>query len=399
MRHRVVPDAVTAPKPGSTAPDHTNAGALHTPRILPLIACVLVLTLLTAGSAHAATPQDRLDAAKNRLSEVRDRLEVVGERCERNEERVTEINTDVESALASVTEVEHAVDRERRAAAAARDHLDELEVQRAAVEDASSSRMVEIYKQGGTDPTLPSLLASVTTEQALARAQVLNVVEHRDRAAIEELAASRTAVAAQREQVKIRERTYDRALGERQQVLDDLEDVRAEYEEKVASCNDTLVELEAQEQIAQEDEEELAAALAEREQESPASVPADVSAGGWAWPAQGPVTSGFGPRWGRLHAGIDIGAPTGAPIHAAKGGVVSYAGVMGGYGNIIVLDHGGGMTTRYAHQSRLGASVGQTVAAGEQIGYIGSTGNSTGPHLHFEVRVNDGPQDPIGYLP
>ncbi|HSK96599.1 MAG TPA: M23 family metallopeptidase, partial [Euzebyales bacterium] len=91
--------------------------------------------------------------------------------------------------------------------------------------------------------------------------------------------------------------------------------------------------------------------------------------------------------------------PTGAPIHAAKGGVVSYAGVMGGYGNIIVLDHGGGMTTRYAHQSQLGASVGQTVEAGAQIGYVGSTGNSTGPHLHFEVRINDAPQDPIGYLP
>jgi len=72
---------------------------------------------------------------------------------------------------------------------------------------------------------------------------------------------------------------------------------------------------------------------------------------------------------------------------------------MGGYGNIIVVDHGGGMTTRYAHQSRLGASVGQSVNAGDQVGYVGSTGNSTGPHLHFEVRINDQPQDPVGYLP
>ena len=124
-----------------------------------------------------------------------------------------------------------------------------------------------------------------------------------------------------------------------------------------------------------------------------------MSAGGWSWPAPGTVTSGFGYRWGRLHAGIDVGAPSGAPISAAKGGVVSYAGWMGGYGSIIVLSHGDGMTTRYAHQSALGASVGQVVEAGQRIGSVGSTGNSTGPHLHFEVRINEEPQNPILYLP
>ncbi len=78
---------------------------------------------------------------------------------------------------------------------------------------------------------------------------------------------------------------------------------------------------------------------------------------------------------------------------------MSYAGTMGGYGNIIVVDHGDGMTTRYAHQSNLMASVGQSVRPGDQIGRVGNTGNSTGPHLHFEVRINDSPQNPIGYLP
>ena len=398
MRRRAVPStAMTTPKPDCTiAPDRPARGA---PRASALLACLLVLALGAAGSAHAATPQEKLDAAKDRLSAVRDRLETVGARCERDEQRVTEINTDVEAALSSVVQAEQAVDEERRAAAAAAEQLTELETRSAAIERASSRRMVELYKQGGTDPTLPSLLASASSDQALARAQVLNVVEHHDRAAIEELAASRTAVAAQREQVEERRRTYEAARDERQLVLGDLEDLRADYEEKVAGCNEQLVELEQQEQIAAEDEEQLAAALAERERDAPVDVPAAVSSGGWTWPAQGPVTSGFGQRWGRLHAGIDIGAPTGAPIYAAKGGVVSYAGVMGGYGNIIVLDHGGGMTTRYAHQSQLGASVGQTVGAGEQIGHVGSTGNSTGPHLHFEVRVNDSPQDPIGHLP
>ena len=119
---------------------------------------------------------------------------------------------------------------------------------------------------------------------------------------------------------------------------------------------------------------------------------------GLIWPAAGPVTSPFGMRWGRMHDGIDIGASMGAPIHAATSGQVIYAGWMAGYGNLTVIDHGGGLATAYGHQSRLEVSVGDQVTQGQQIGLIGSTGHSTGPHLHFEVRVNGVPVDPMGYL-
>ena len=121
--------------------------------------------------------------------------------------------------------------------------------------------------------------------------------------------------------------------------------------------------------------------------------------GGWTWPTSGPVTSGFGYRWGRMHEGIDIGAPEGTPIYAASAGTVSFAGVMGGYGNMVLVDHGGGIVTAYAHQSSIHVGPGTSVAAGQQIGAVGSTGASTGPHLHFEVRVGGSPQDPMGYLP
>ena len=100
-----------------------------------------------------------------------------------------------------------------------------------------------------------------------------------------------------------------------------------------------------------------------------------------------------------MHEGIDIGAPEGAPIYAASAGTVSFAGVMGGYGNMMLVDHGGGVVTAYAHQSSFFVGVGQSVSAGQQIGSVGSTGASTGPHLHFEVRVGGAPNDPLGYLP
>lgn len=124
-----------------------------------------------------------------------------------------------------------------------------------------------------------------------------------------------------------------------------------------------------------------------------------VSGAGLIWPVRGPVTSGYGSRWGRMHEGIDIGAGTGTPIRAAKAGSVVFAGVMNGYGNVIIVDHGGGFSTLYAHQSRLGASRGDDVSQGEVIGYVGSTGHSTGPHLHFETRVNGSPRNPRDYLP
>jgi murein DD-endopeptidase MepM/ murein hydrolase activator NlpD len=125
---------------------------------------------------------------------------------------------------------------------------------------------------------------------------------------------------------------------------------------------------------------------------------ATPSAAGLIWPVQGVLTSPFGMRWGRMHEGIDIGASQGTPIYAAAGGTVNYAGWEGGYGNLTVIDHGNGLATAYGHQSQLAVSSGQTVSRGQVIGYIGSTGHSTGPHLHFEVRVNGVPNDPLAYL-
>jgi murein DD-endopeptidase MepM/ murein hydrolase activator NlpD len=122
-----------------------------------------------------------------------------------------------------------------------------------------------------------------------------------------------------------------------------------------------------------------------------------TSSSGLIWPVNGPITSGFGWRWGRMHEGIDIGVPCGTPIHAAAAGTVIYSGWMDGYGNFVVIDHGNGLATAYGHQSAIYVS-GGSVSRGQVIGAVGSTGNSTGCHLHFEVRVNGNPVDPLGYL-
>jgi murein DD-endopeptidase MepM/ murein hydrolase activator NlpD len=126
--------------------------------------------------------------------------------------------------------------------------------------------------------------------------------------------------------------------------------------------------------------------------------PVRQGSGGFIWPVNGPVVSGYGMRWGRLHAGVDIAVPAGTGIRAAAGGRVAMAGWMGGYGQYTCIQHGGGVATCYAHQSSIGVSVGASVSQGQVIGAVGCTGHCFGDHLHFEVRVGGSPVDPMGYL-
>ncbi|MFM9019122.1 MAG: peptidoglycan DD-metalloendopeptidase family protein [Actinomycetota bacterium] len=134
--------------------------------------------------------------------------------------------------------------------------------------------------------------------------------------------------------------------------------------------------------------------------EYPVPEPDDAtpSAAGFIWPANGVVSSPFGPRWGRMHEGLDIAAPAGRPIRAAKAGVVMSASPEGAYGNLVVIDHGNGETTRYGHMSAFQVAKGEAVPIGHVIGLVGSTGRSTGNHLHFEIRINGVAMDPRPYL-
>jgi len=122
-----------------------------------------------------------------------------------------------------------------------------------------------------------------------------------------------------------------------------------------------------------------------------------MGSGQMAWPVQGEITSYYGWRWGSFHQGIDIAADRGTPILAADSGMVSFAGWNGGYGYLVKIDHGGGKETWYGHQSRLVVDVGDKVTKGDILGYVGSTGNSTGPHLHFEVHVDSETKNPLSF--
>lgn len=150
--------------------------------------------------------------------------------------------------------------------------------------------------------------------------------------------------------------------------------------------------------------QEVANMIRRSQMSSAAYSGAPAGAGGMIWPISGPITSEFGwrthPIFGtaRFHSGLDIGGDYGMPIYAAASGTVIYAGWISGYGNAVIIDHGGGVTTLYGHNDSLNVSEGENVAQGQVIAMCGSTGNSTGPHCHFEVRENGEPVSPYGYL-
>lgn len=218
-----------------------------------------------------------------------------------------------------------------------------------------------------------------------------------DRAKLVELEKAALAKQAEIEQKK----------AERNVVLQKAQNDRATAMQAIEELNASSAQVSAMLKERQAARAAAAAAAAAAAQSSGGQGASDnwvQGTGQLGWPVSGEITSPYGyrvhPIWGTTiyHSGIDIGVDEGTPVHAADGGVVVWSGWMGGYGYAVVIDHGNGLSTLYGHNSELAVDEGQSVAKGQVISYAGSTGNSTGPHVHFEVRVNGDPVDPMGYL-
>ena len=179
---------------------------------------------------------------------------------------------------------------------------------------------------------------------------------------------------------------------------DDLAAVRSLKQSALAGSRETREEFLAEVEALAAQSASLAAAIRSAQTGAGSTGTGSLSASGLIWPVDGPVTSGFGMRWGRMHEGIDIAVPTGTSVLASASGTVIHSGWLGGYGNLVVIDHGNGLATAYAHNSVPVVAAGQSVAQGETIALSGSTGHSSGPHVHFEVRVNGVAVDPLLYL-
>ncbi|MEQ9336537.1 MAG: peptidoglycan DD-metalloendopeptidase family protein [Miltoncostaeaceae bacterium] len=374
--------------------------------------------------------RERLNAARGRERVLTDELGSLSSRIRVLEQKLEPLRAEAERLEGELAEL-----RERLAALTGRLQQEQRRLAAAEAElkrrqDQLGQRLRQLYVRG-TPNQLALLLESGSLSQAVETQQTLEVIADRDReladtvkAYADDVRATRNriadvradvATAEERAEVATRKANEAKAGLERQQAqVKSVADERATLLSRVRGDRQAI-EVETQglearsaalgEEIRKAQAAAAEAQAAQSQSSSGGSAPApqgtvsrEASSQGFIWPASGVLTSNFGWRWGRMHQGIDIGAGTGTPISAAAPGTVIIAGWNGGYGQMVVVDHGNGISTAYAHMSSMSVGVGAAVGQGTIVGAVGNTGNSTGPHLHFEVRINGGAVDPLPYL-
>jgi len=387
---------------------------------LPLVVAGLSLALVAPAAGgdvgRKAQVDGRIAALQHELGAAQDQQGVLTT-------QLSAVAGALRSAQAAVDEAQQSVDRLDAQLAAQRAHLEQLnerlrvETQRLARLQAEYRRALHILEQRVREkymsetPDLVSVLASVSS-----LSELIDNVEYLDRIGVQdERIATQVRTAKQRAEAERRSTLETRRLTEATvAVISARTDEARRVRDELTANRDTLLHAQQLKESAlaqaRETRQEFLSEVGSLEAES-AALGAQIQAAqisqpstgvpsraGLIWPVNGPVTSGFGMRWGRMHTGIDIAVPTGTPVHASAAGTVVYASWMSGYGFLVAIDHGNGLATAYAHNSSLLVGVGQHVAQGEVISLSGSTGHSTGPHVHFEVRVNGVPVDPLQYL-
>lgn len=365
----------------------------------------MVVALATPAFADP-TPEEKRAAAQAKKAEAASQLDTLKANDAELEAALRALDAGVAVQAASTDAANQALRAAEHSFGSAQARLAATEAKMAGLRAKVSEAAVRAYVHPGGD-TLLDIVRSKDLGEASRRQALLAHVVSSDRDIVDQMRATRQDEQMERENLAEAARVAaDRrkAAAER---LAGLERARNDQVKLKIALDARIAQVTSEVAALSREDAALSALILARQRPAPSSAPsaaanaapARVGGSGVAWPTTGSVTSGFGFRWGSLHAGIDIANGTGTPIRAAKAGTVILAGWNGGYGNCIVIDHGGGFSTLYAHMTRLRVSEGASVGQGDLIGDMGSTGNSTGSHLHFETRVNGRAQDPARYLP
>lgn len=369
-------------------------------------ALALVVVLVSVLPARAVAQSSDDYASREQLATERIRKAAELDVLKANDR---ELESAVQALDANIAIQQNATEAAQQAALAAQSTLGAAEARLAAVEREVAELKVkasELAIQSYMNPVSMGLIELVKARdfsEASRRQFLLSHAVSQERDVLGELRAARQDLQAEQDNL---EELRDQAQHRREEAaarLDGLKDSRADQQRLRNALDVRIQEYTAEVEALARQEAYIVSLIEGRAAKAAttraASAPVQVSGSGLIWPVGGPVTSGFGMRWGRMHTGIDIGAGYGAPIRAAKGGRVIMAAYNGGYGLTVIVDHGGGLTTLYAHQSRAAVNDGQSVSQGDVVGYIGTSGSSTGAHLHFETRAGGSAQNPLRYLP
>lgn len=404
-------------------------------RLRGLVALALLLSLAASAVPATAGPEDRLERIKREKEEVGEKIDrlvdkkgelldkigVVDTERERVEGEVARLDRELGELNAEIAGTERRLIRAQQHLAVLSEDLRDVLSDLVDRTDVFTERAVAVYKAGPA-AYVDTLLSAEnvgdlveryayyeaaldTDSQLLEEIEVLRDETEQKRAEVErrkeQIALAKKQLEESRAEVASVRKQRGSVLAELEQVLGTKKALLSQVESKKSRYESIQKQLEAE---SQEITQLLAEQASRSTSTSTASAPAPSRGARFAWPAPGPMTSPYGyrthPIFGdrRLHTGIDIGAGYGATVISADRGTVAYVGSMSGYGNVVVVDHGGGLATTYNHMSAFSVSSGQKVSRGTPVGAVGCTGYCTGPHLHFEVRVNGSPVDPMPYL-
>jgi peptidoglycan DL-endopeptidase CwlO len=386
--------------------DRTNRFSPQRRRVaLGLVAALAgAIAVSPVGGALAQDLQSELDSKRAQLDEAKQEETVFSTDIARYSDRIDQVAGEVATLRNREAIVQEQLDEVKARLRREKHRLEVLKARLNRSLRVLSQRLVAIYKSDEPD-ALTVILNADGFDDLLDRYEYLRRIEEQDasivnrvrglrddtRDTVERVEAARDEIAARkaelertRMELEARETELDAVRDRKQGALDQVQATEERLEGDIGELEDQI-------------QAELQAAQSETTTPLPAGPIQGESASGFIWPVNGPVVSPFGMRWGRVHAGIDIAVPAGTPIRASKAGTIVLAAPYGGYGNYTCIDHGGGISSCYAHQSSFAATSG-SVSQGQVIGYVGCTGHCFGDHLHFEIRVNGAPTDPLGYL-
>jgi len=386
-------------------------------RRLILVAALAAVTFCLAPAFAGAAPQGDLARTRDEIAAAKKQKRTLNSQIATLDGKLTAIDDELARLGDQIGEVEQKLTTTRAKLKILQEQLrlKRLELQAAEQElaleqDNFEVRVVIAYK---TDDLtyVDVVLASSSFEDLVSRMSVVRDLIGGNNELVGGLETTRDTVAHEKRVIAQKEGDVHTAVTDLQAQSDQLAALRVaqaaqkaaslamrqQKHTKLSSVENNLALLEQQENQLLAESNALSGVIA-------GSSGSGVGTGNMMWPVNAPISSPFGYRihpilgYRKLHTGIDLGASYGTPIHASDSGTVIYSTWMGGYGNVIIIDHGRGISTLYAHQSSLAVGNGTRVTRGQVVGYVGSTGFSTGPHLHFEVRVNGNPVDPLGYL-
>jgi len=385
-------------------------------------------TVIASVGSKIAGKQAEIDATRKRLDLKRSQLHFEAARATDLRRQLAQTTRDIAHVTATLDVLDALVTHNKRKLAWNRIQLDAAEATLNRHNDALRRRLVDAYERGDLG-YVNVLLASTSFSDFVERWEDIRYLIVANQKTVRERRAAERDVARGRRELDGERVRLDESMRRQQQARYHLAALASERTQLAAAAEaqrrTVAVEVTQLENLSAAQEAQLERFIQERQrieaarraaeaearrraaqlagQELPPSA-VDGGPSAFAWPASGPITDPFGMRlhpvthqW-RMHNGLDIGAPMGATITASAAGKIIYAGWEGGYGNTIIIDHGGAASTLYGHCSQLFVSDGQDVAQGQAIGAVGSTGVSTGPHLHFEIRINGVAVDPSSRL-